>query len=265
MDRINRQAWVRPDALAWYGRLEGFTDPGERAALARVLDEARGRPVLDLGVGAGRTTALLAPVGPDYVGVDYMPAMVEAARRRFPGVRFEVGDARDLSRFPAGAFQLVLFSYTGIDSVGLDGRRRVLAEVLRVLRSGGAFLFSTFNRDGPDFPRFRWEPAGRVANPVRAAARLARSVVANGLAYVRLLRNRRHEVRGRDHAVLVHRAHHYGLLLYAGTLAEVRAQLAEAGFAPGLEVFGSDRGGPIDDAAAGADSYVHIVARRPIA
>jgi SAM-dependent methyltransferase len=265
MERINRRAWAQRDALDWYGRQAEFTDPGERAAFARVVDEARGRPVLDLGVGGGRTTALLAPTGPEYVGVDYTPEMVAISRRRFPALRFEVCDARDLSRFPADHFQLVLFSYNGIDAVGPEGRRQVLAEVFRVLRPGGAFLFSTFNRHGPDFaPRFRWSmPPARKAGALRTAARLARDVAMNAVGYFNLKWNRRHEHRGPDHAVLVHSAHHYGVLVYAGTLAEVRAQLRKAGFAQEAEAFGSDHGGPTDDATAGADRYVHLLARKP--
>jgi ubiquinone/menaquinone biosynthesis C-methylase UbiE len=42
-----------------------------------------------------------------------------------------------LSRFPAGWFDFVLFSYNGIDFVDHAGRLQVLKEIARVLASGG--------------------------------------------------------------------------------------------------------------------------------
>ena len=40
-----------------------------------------GSRILDLGVGAGRTTASLADGAKSYVGIDYSPGMVEACRK----------------------------------------------------------------------------------------------------------------------------------------------------------------------------------------
>ena len=80
--------------------------------------------------------------------------------------------------FPAHSFGLVLFSYNGIDSIDLGGRKQVLQEVYRVLRPGGCFVFSCLNRRDaamaarwPDLTVFRragWSPALWM----RATARL---------------------------------------------------------------------------------------------
>ena len=71
LDTINRNTWKLPGTVRVYEHLEGWTDPGERAALEHVADGARGAPILDIGVGAGRTIPLLRAMSPDYVGIDY--------------------------------------------------------------------------------------------------------------------------------------------------------------------------------------------------
>ncbi len=53
--------------------------------------------VVDLGCGPGNTTATLPQRWPDarITGVDNSPAMIEQARRDYPGIRFESGDIRE--------------------------------------------------------------------------------------------------------------------------------------------------------------------------
>src|SRR5476649_1848663 len=75
---------------------------------------ASGSDVLDLGVGAGRTTAILAPFSRNYLGVDYSEQMIEAARRKFPEHRFAVMDAADMSSLISETFDVIVFSFNGI-------------------------------------------------------------------------------------------------------------------------------------------------------
>lgn len=148
VDDANRPTWA---AVADEYAIEGWGDPGEVVALRLVADRARGRPVLDLGVGGGRTTSLLRLVSDDYTGIDYTPELVALCRNRHPGEDIRLGDARDLVGIPSGSMALVVFSNNGIDAVDHDGRARVLAEVHRVLEPGGTFCYSTLNKDGPLF------------------------------------------------------------------------------------------------------------------
>ena len=108
-----------------------------------------GADVLDLGVGTGRTTPYLAQRAATYVGIDYAPAMIAAARRLNPTADFRIGDASDLSEFDSHSFDVVVFSYNGLDYLHPDERRGAcLEEIHRVLRDDGIFIFARHNPRG---------------------------------------------------------------------------------------------------------------------
>jgi len=105
--------------------------------------------VLDVGVGGGRTTPYLAGVASEYTAIDFSKEMIDACKKQFAGVyptaKFEVCDVRDLSRFESGAFDLVLFSFNGIDNIAWEDRGPVLKEFKRICATGGYFCFSSHN------------------------------------------------------------------------------------------------------------------------
>jgi ubiquinone/menaquinone biosynthesis C-methylase UbiE len=119
--------------------------PAERAVMARLGGRLHELEMLDIGVGAGRTGYTFAPLVRRYVGLDYSPRMVERARELLgegAGVSLVLGDARDLS-VVEGPFDFVIFSFNGIDAVAHVDRLKILAEVRRMLKPGGHFLFSS--------------------------------------------------------------------------------------------------------------------------
>ena len=64
-----------------------------RDLVAAIPGESPSR-VVDLGCGPGNSTEVLAArfPGVEVSGLDSSPEMVEAARKRLPGIRFEVAD-----------------------------------------------------------------------------------------------------------------------------------------------------------------------------
>lgn len=234
-DAINKAVWGRPRNVAQYSARAGFVDEGERAIFAHVEPLVRGQPVLDLGVGAGRTAAFLGPISSRYVAVDYTPAMVEACRQRFPHLDVRLGDARDLSAFVDGSFALVAFSYNGIDAIDHEGRKRVLQEAQRVLKPGGWFWFSTLNMDGGARRFSPWWPEWPTPEPGRPLRFLLGALWA--IARVpRLVRNQeriRHQFSyGDGWCIETLAAHGYRLLIHYTSLSRTRQELLEAGFQP---------------------------------
>lgn len=60
--------------------------------LIELLSPQPGERVLDLGCGTGHLTARIAKLGATPVGIDSDPGMIEAARRYYPHLTFEVAD-----------------------------------------------------------------------------------------------------------------------------------------------------------------------------
>lgn len=102
--------------------------------------------ILDLGVGGGRTTGALISTAARYIAIDYSAPMIEACRAKFPLGDFRVADAAVLDGFEDGSFDVVLFSFNGIDYLHpMEMRRACIARCAELLRPGGVLIFSTHN------------------------------------------------------------------------------------------------------------------------
>src|SRR6187397_120646 len=98
IDSINQKT-MSAVVLEYSGIVSEALGAPERTALNRILPEVRGKRILDVGIGAGRTIGALNDVSKDYIGVDYVQAMVDHCRKNFPGVRIEKADARSMPQF----------------------------------------------------------------------------------------------------------------------------------------------------------------------
>jgi SAM-dependent methyltransferase len=159
-----------PKMVDFFEGASGWTDRGEQTALLAVAPLVRGKRLLDIGIGAGRTVALLSLLSDSYVGIDYAPEMVAASQEKFPTADIRWGDASDLSPFPDGSFDFVLFSHNGIGTLDQKGRARALTEIHRVLGDGGMFVYSTHNMDGPSYGETPFQ-THRPGQPVERSAR----------------------------------------------------------------------------------------------
>jgi 2-polyprenyl-6-hydroxyphenyl methylase/3-demethylubiquinone-9 3-methyltransferase len=128
--------WVRtlknlvPGRLKWFDRR--FNWPG--------------KDVLDLGCAGGFMAEALAARGSRVTGIDPAADAVEAARRHSGAVGLTI-------QYDVGVGEALPYAATGFDAVvcvdvleHVADLTCVLAEVARVLRPGGLFLFDTINR-----------------------------------------------------------------------------------------------------------------------
>jgi SAM-dependent methyltransferase len=105
------------------------------ASLIDLLEPRAGERVLDLGCGTGHLTARLAESVGEVVGIDSSPEMIAEARALFPGIRFEVADARDFAL--DGPFDAVLSNAV---LHWVKPPEAAIACVRRALAPGGRFV-----------------------------------------------------------------------------------------------------------------------------
>jgi len=126
----------------------GLKKPEE--TIIRLLQPSlKGGAVLDIGVGTGRTTPALSSAARRYRGIDYSKGMIAACRQKFRSasrrISFSVCDVRDMRYFGDQSFDVVFFSFNGLDYLDQRDRLRALSEIRRVCRQHGYFAFSTHN------------------------------------------------------------------------------------------------------------------------
>jgi trans-aconitate 2-methyltransferase len=106
---LARQAQIMP---AHWSPQQYFVFEGERTRPVRDLLNAipttNVRAVLDLGCGPGNSTEVLATRFPNatITGLDSSPEMVEAARKRLPGIEFELAELENWDN--PGPFDVIL-------------------------------------------------------------------------------------------------------------------------------------------------------------
>ncbi|MDQ6839396.1 MAG: class I SAM-dependent methyltransferase [Actinomycetota bacterium] len=269
LDDVNRSTFRASHVVDAFRSNDGFLDVGERLALEEVAAEVRGSPVLDLGVGTGRTTSLLALLSDDYVGVDYSSEMVSVCQRLHPAADIRVGDARRLTGVPSDHFALVLFSNNGIDAVDRPGRRDILAECYRVLRPGGVAVIATLNVHGVSFGELPWQ-MHRPHQPIRIDPKKIAYTIGNTalhpqrrvLSYLNWVR-RRKVTAGDGWCYGPLKAHDFGLVVHFTALWRAHQDLADAGLTERTTYACDGRRADDGEELEEADAFV-IVASKPL-
>jgi SAM-dependent methyltransferase len=213
------EVYNAPQVVAHYVNADGL-QPCEIHTFDKFIPD--GARVLDIGVGGGRTTPFLAGKASRYLGLDYANSMVEASQRRFPDVEFRCEDATKLDSISNASFDVVVFSFNGIDYVPTDeGRRNCFAEVFRVLVPGGKFIFSSHNAKVLGV----WPTLDGVG-PVKKGWRIMRAVGKTALLSSRQLRTNAFYAGGGYVLDPVHG----GLITYTSTPARIESEIRLAGF-----------------------------------
>jgi ubiquinone/menaquinone biosynthesis C-methylase UbiE len=154
------------------------SESGLRDVETRLLRSHAAPPpgrVLELGCGAGRATVGLVTLGYDVTAIDLSWPLLAAAKRRYPELTFLKMDAVQLA-CAGGSFDIVLFSYNGIDVLyPIETRIECMREAFRVLKPGGIFQLSSHNALGAlwsagafhlqSYRNFAAEVAGHIRDP----------------------------------------------------------------------------------------------------
>jgi SAM-dependent methyltransferase len=236
----HNMAVYRGRLLSWWFQRRTELQPSEASILCRLTPALSNAEVLDIGVGGGRTTAHLVKLGVSYTGIDYSARMIARCKARYPALAFEVCDARNLSRFAAGRFDFVLFSFNGIDCVSHAERLAVLEEIRRVLSNSGIFVFSSHNRDfGGMKPPWALSHLPFGINPFANSLKFFGRIACYPIGIGNYLLNRKHQQQNDEYAILNDAANNYQMLTYCISVKKQLAQLRSAGYGA-VEVVGVD-------------------------
>src|SRR5262249_12475382 len=158
---------------------------------------------------------------------DYSAAMLAPCRERYSWCKLLLCDGRNLC-FPSETFDCVLMMWNALDDVNREGRARILAEIRRVLRPGGAFAFSSHNLDCYRKPAWVF---GGFTNE-GGWNEFARENVRRGVKYftdiAHHLRMKKHELHTPDYSILNDPAFGYRLLTHYSTREQQARQLESA-------------------------------------
>lgn len=252
---LHRSFYREPSVTAFYDKKRALYAP-ETTVFEKFKDKLQGSRFLDLGIGAGRTTEHILAFTQDYVGIDYVPEMIDAAKKRFPEVDLRVGDARELTMFEDASFDVILFSFNGLDTLTEEDRLLILKEVRRLLRPDGLFIFSTHNRSKPVSKPWHSREFSFSANPVRLAK--------NTLYFLQGLNNYRsrqqEQWENQDRACWLDTGTNFSAPLYFITQHGQTEQLRKVGFEPVMTV--SQDGRPADPQGIDRQSsWIYFVCR----
>jgi ubiquinone/menaquinone biosynthesis C-methylase UbiE len=108
------------------------------------LNLAANAAILDLCCGCGQTTQILLSYSPQVTGLDASPLSLQRAKAQVPRANYVEAFAESIP-FAAGHFDLVHTSLA-LHEMTPDQRQQILAEVWRVLKTGGQFVFLDLHR-----------------------------------------------------------------------------------------------------------------------
>ena len=248
---LNAALWADADRVADYSG--AVLRPVEVLLLLEHRDALAGR-VLDLGCGAGRLTRYLAALSDRVEAFDISARMLAACAAACPSVDLSLGDLRDLTRYPAAAYDVVWASFSDIDVLGHEERLALLGALRDGLAPGGLLVFSSHNLAAAD----------RRRGPLDFHSRRLPARLREARAFPRRVRNHRRvaglEQRAEGHAVLVDEENEFASVHYYVDRDEQERQLRDRGLT--LLACRDLAGAPVGPGdPAGHSSELHYVAR----
>lgn len=140
--------WWKPDTVLHI--LKTSVNPWRvgyaKQVLAQLGIDPAGKKALEVGSGGGILTEEICRMGFDTTGIDPAEASVETARNHAAAeglsIKYELGSGEQIS-YPDSFFDVV-FCCDVLEHV--QDLPKVIAEISRVLKPGGVFIYDTLNR-----------------------------------------------------------------------------------------------------------------------
>jgi ubiquinone/menaquinone biosynthesis C-methylase UbiE len=144
----NRQIYESQKVVRNYKGLN-ILFPAEKKVYEVIKNKQNNKAMLDLGIGAGRTTSFFRPLFSHYTGIDFSENMINACRKRFTALantEFINADVTSMPELSVEKFDFILFSLNGIDYLqNLEERKSLLSKLYELLDNNGLFVFSSHN------------------------------------------------------------------------------------------------------------------------
>ncbi len=258
-DTINHRLYQKSTTVKEYLFETKGLFPGERNIIERHKSDIAGRPVLDIGVGTGRTTAAMLELTDEYLGIDWSEPMIEGCKANFPQARFVQCDARNLASLGQEEYGFIWYSFNGLDCVDHEGRQAVILQVYQKLAPGGLFLFSSHNLSARGEKPwhthiYRWDRHPRT---------IVRSLKLMAKGLMNYARYRHLHVEGNCYAILTDSGHEFSVLHYYADPADQLRKLRGAGFVDVQSLSWSGEALPPTHPGIRQAPHVYFLARKP--
>lgn len=239
MKEENKQTYLDSKVVDHYIEYTDLQKP-EKTIFDLLSNEMKNFKMLDIGVGAGRTTSFFADKVKEYKAIDYSEKMIDACKRKFrnkiPEENFMVADARDLNIFQSGYFDFILFSFNGPDYVSPEDRQKIFNAICRILKSNGYFCFSSHNLQASS----NW---GKIKLRLNPFAILQKILLDQKL--LKINKEQLKSSKSSDYLMLNDGAHGFGLITYYVLPSFQIKTLKEIGYSE-IRIFELSKGEELD-------------------
>ncbi len=109
-----------------------------------------GLKILDVGCGSGFSTAQFSRIAGEIVGIDYIPGMIERAKREYGHIKnaqFRVADLMSLD-LPSASFGAVISQRCLINLGSWENQKKAITHIARVLVPGGHYIMQEGTQQG---------------------------------------------------------------------------------------------------------------------
>lgn len=254
----NTDIYSKAKVVKYYSEYSTALQEPEKTIFELLKHQLPDMRVLDIGVGGGRTTPALAPHAKEYIGIDFSPEMIQVCTEKYkstyPVAKFEVCDVRNLTHFDTGYFDLILFSFNGLDNITADERELCLKEFRRICSVTGYLCFSSHNIQSlPNFfkVQFRLHPIKLISSIIKRK----KLIKENATQLIKMTTA--------DYVIIYDDVYDFGLQTYYVRPSNQIRALNSAGF-KNVQLFDLKRGKPLstsEEYTATTDSWIYYLSK----